>query len=134
MKLERAQHLLDRAESTARTAGLAMALAVVDASGVPVATRTMDGATRIAATTVVAKARTAVHFARPTHEVLESALVNPVVYQSFLEVSDQGLVYSMGGIPIFDREQIVGAIAASGGTGAEDVQIASAALAGEGNA
>jgi uncharacterized protein GlcG (DUF336 family) len=129
MNLELAEGLLDAAQEAAESLGVAMALAVVDAGGHPVAMRRMDGATVIAAATVIPKARTAIHFGRPTADVVESARRDPVVYASFLEASDSRLVYSMGGIPVVDEAgTIIGAIGASGGTGAEDVEVSEAAL------
>lgn len=132
MNLERAQRLLDRAQRAAEAIGVPMALAVVDAGGHPVAMRRMDGATTIAGSTVVPKARTAIHFGRPTADVVESARRNPHVYSSFVEASEARLVLSMGGIPIIDGGVVVGAIASSGGTGAQDVEVSSAALVGDG--
>ncbi len=129
MNLQLAEALLDAAQQAAESLGVAMALAVVDAGGHPVAMRRMDGASLIAAATVIPKARTAVHFGRPTADVVESARRNPVVYGSFLEASDSRLVYSMGGIPLFGGDgTIVGAIGASGGTGVEDIRVSEAAL------
>lgn len=132
MNLQRAQELLDRAQTAAEALGVAMALAVVDAGGHPVAMRRMDGASTIAGDTVVPKARTAVHFGRDTAEVVEAAKRNPVVYASFLEASESRLVLSMGGVLLIDADgTISGAIAASGGTGAEDVHVSTAALEGD---
>ena len=131
MKLDRAEELLDKAQAAAEVLGVAMALAVVDAGGHPVATRRMDGASIIAGDTVVPKARTSIHFGRPTAEVVEAARRSPVVYASFLEASESRLVLSMGGIPLTDGDGvIVGAIASSGGTGLEDVQVSTAAIGG----
>lgn len=124
--------LLDRAQAAAEALGVSMTLAVVDAGGHPVAMRRMDGASIIAGDTVVAKARTAIHFGRPTTEVVEAAKRNPVVYASFLEASESRLVLSMGGIPLVDADGVInGAIAASGGSGAEDVQVSTAASNGD---
>lgn len=132
MNLQRAQELLDRAQTAAEALGVAMALAVVDAGGHPVAMRRMDGASTIAGDTVVPKARTAVHFGRDTAEVVEAAKRNPVVYASFLEASESRLVLSMGGIPLRDADGVIrGAIAASGGTGEEDILVSAAALQGD---
>jgi uncharacterized protein GlcG (DUF336 family) len=129
MNLDRAIRLLDAAQAAAEELGVAMALAVVDAGGHPVAMRRMDGASTIAGDTVVPKARTAIHFGRPTADVVESARRNPEVYGSFLEVSESRLVLSMGGIPIRDPDDtIVGAIGASGGTGEEDIRVSTAGV------
>ncbi len=129
MNLARAIRLLDAAQRAAEDMGVAMAIAVVDAGGHPVAMRRMDGASAIAGDTVVPKARTAVHFGRPTADVVESAKRNPEVYGSFLEASESRLVYSMGGIPIRDPDgTVVGAIGASGGTGEQDIEVSTAAI------
>jgi len=132
VNLQRAEKLLDRAQAAAEALGVAMAIAVVDAGGHPIAMRRMDGASTIAGDTVVPKARTAVHFGRDTAEVVEAAKRNPVVYASFLEASESRLALSMGGIPLRDADGVIrGAIAASGGTGEEDVLVSTAALQGD---
>ena len=129
MNLVTAQQLLDAAQTEAARLGITMALAVVDAHGAPVAMRSMDGATIIAARTVVAKARTAVYFGRPSAEVLASAVDHPSVYESLGAAVPEGLVYSMGGIPLVADGVVVGAIAASGGTGEQDIAVAAAGAA-----
>lgn len=129
MKLERAKRLLDAAESAAEEIGVAMSLAIVDAAGHPVLVRRMDGASIISGETVVAKARTAVHFGRSTEDVVESARRNPVVYGAFLEASESTLVYSMGGLLVLDPDgSVAGAVGASGGTGAQDIEVSTAAI------
>ena len=128
MNLAMARALLDRAEAEATRIGTPMALAVVDAGGILVAFRRMDGASLIAGATVPAKARTAVYFGKPTADVLERANVHPRVYQSFLTATDEPLVYSMGGLPIVVDGSVIGGTGASGGTGEEDIQVAEAAL------
>jgi uncharacterized protein GlcG (DUF336 family) len=123
-----AKRMLDAAEAEAERLGVAMAIAVVDAGGAPVAMRRMDGATMIAAVTVQAKARTAVYFGRPTTDVVESARRHPPVYGSLLGAAEESLVYSMGGTPIVMAGSIVGGIGASGGTGEQDVLVSLAGL------
>lgn len=128
LTLAMAQLILDAAQQEAERLGVPMALAVVDAGGSPIAMRRMDGASIVAATTVVAKARTAVYFGRPTSDVLDSANRHPQVYGSFLNATEESLVYSMGGLPIVLDGVIAGGIGSSGGTGEEDILVSEAGL------
>lgn len=129
MRLDTARAITDAAIAAATDADAPMAIAVVDVAGDVVLAVRMDGATPIATETVVAKARTALAFDRPTTDVVEAAERRPTVYDSFLTASSRPLVYSMGGIPLRDGGRTVGAVGASGGTGEQDVVVASAAVA-----
>jgi uncharacterized protein GlcG (DUF336 family) len=108
---------------------VAMALAVCDAGGHLVLLTRMDGAPLLAVQTAPAKARTAVFLRRPTAATVELAKRNPEVYGSFLSAASDRLVLSMGGEPLWDGPDLIGAVAAAGGSGAQDVAVAQAALA-----
>jgi uncharacterized protein GlcG (DUF336 family) len=108
--------------------GLRVAVAVCDGGGHLTHLVRMDGASIIATESVVAKARTAVYFRRPTAETLESARRNEVVYSSILATADEKLVLSQGGVPLFDGDALVGAVAVAGATGAEDMTLAETAV------
>ncbi len=121
--------MLAAGEDRAASLGVAMALCVSDAAGEPILLARMDGASIAAVRTVAAKARTAVHFGRPTAETVERSRVNPTVYASFITVGNGDWVLSMGGIPLLADGDIVGAVAASGGSGEDDIAVAEAAAA-----
>ncbi|GIW08190.1 MAG: hypothetical protein KatS3mg060_2995 [Dehalococcoidia bacterium] len=127
LTLADALRLVEAAEERAREIGVPMAIAVVDAGGHPIETRRMDGAPVAAMTTVVAKARTAVHFRTTTEALVEGAKAWPEVYQSWITVSGGQWVLSKGGVPLWRNGQLVGGIGCSGGTGAQDISCAETA-------
>jgi uncharacterized protein GlcG (DUF336 family) len=89
----------------------------------------MDSAPLLAVDTVQAKAHTAVYLRRPTESTVDRARLNPSVYASFMVAAAQPLVLSMGGEPLWLGDDLLGAVAAAGGTGQDDVAVARAALA-----
>jgi uncharacterized protein GlcG (DUF336 family) len=102
-----------------------MTVAVADAGGHLLAFARMDGCVLFAAETAPAKARTAVFFGRPTHETVERSSLFPTVYSSFVAMSSAPIVLSMGGIPLWDENEVlVGGVGAAGGSGEEDVEVA----------
>jgi uncharacterized protein GlcG (DUF336 family) len=125
-----AQDLLDACLVEARRLGRPMTLAVCDAGGHLLAFARMDGCPVIAADTAPAKARTAIYFQRPTTETVERSRTHPTVYSSFVDTASAPIVLSMGGIPLWRPDgALVGAVAAAGGTGEEDDQVAEAGVA-----
>jgi uncharacterized protein GlcG (DUF336 family) len=123
-----AQRLVAAAITAAERLDVPMAVAVCDSGGHLVAFGRMDGAPLLAVQTAPAKARTAVYLRRPTAATVELAKLNPEVYGSFMTASPDFVVLSMGGEPLWDGPDLVGAVAAAGGTGAQDVEAAAAAL------
>jgi uncharacterized protein GlcG (DUF336 family) len=120
--------LIDAARAAAEGLGVAMSLAVVDAGGHALAMLRMDDASLLSAGTVIAKARTAVFCRRPTHVSLERAKLHPEVYAGLAAQMVPGMLYSMGGYPLEYRDRLIGALAASGGSGEQDMAVAEAAL------
>ena len=128
LTLQRAQEILAAGIKEAERLNTLMSIAVCDAGGHMVAMIRMDSCMLLAAESVQAKARTAVYFGRPTAETVERSRDHPTVYDSFVAVSSAPILMSMGGLPLRDEGgAIVGAVAAAGGTGAEDVIVATAA-------
>lgn len=123
-----ALELIDTARRMAERLDRPMSLAVVDAGGHPLAMLRMDDASLLSAGTVLAKARTAVYCRRPTHVSVERATLHPEVYLSLAAEMQPGMVYSMGGYPLVADARLVGGVAASGGSGEEDMQVAGAAV------
>lgn len=129
LRLDDARRIVAAGERKAQEIEVPMAICVSDAGGEPLLIARMDGASVAAGRTVAAKARTAIHFGRPTAETLEKSRLNPEVYGSFMTAGKGDWVLSMGGIPLTTDGAIVGAVAASGGTGEQDVLVAEAAYA-----
>lgn len=125
---ELAEHLIAAAIAEAERLGAAMAVAVCDSGGHLVAFSRMDGTALLAVQTAPAKARTAVFLRRPTADTLERARRNPEVYGSFMNALPEYVVLSMGGEPLWDGPDLLGAVAAAGASGEQDVAVAAAAL------
>ncbi|TVQ46570.1 MAG: heme-binding protein [Gammaproteobacteria bacterium] len=123
-----ALQLISAAREHAASLEAPMAFAVVDAGGHPLAMLRMDGASLLAATTVVAKARTAVYCRRPTHVIVERAGLFPEVWSSLVSTAVPPLLLSMGGFPLECAGEIVGGFASSGGSGEQDIEVSQQAL------
>jgi glc operon protein GlcG len=124
-----AQALLAEALAVSSARGYRMAVAIVDIGGHPVAMTRMDGASILAAESVVQKARTAAWLGRPTSGAVDIGKEWPHVYLSFAIAAQGAITWSRGGFPIQTQAGLIlGAIAAAGGTGAQDAEVALAAL------
>lgn len=119
LTLEAARTVVSAAEREAVREGLTMCLAVVDDGANLVLFARIDG-TQIGSVAVSqAKAISAVSFRRPT-KVFEDRVAggwNPLL-------GLPGAVPIEGGVPLIVEGQVVGAIGVSGGTPAQDGQVA----------
>jgi len=99
-------------------------IAIVDDGGWPLYLERMNN-TQVTASALIApeKARTAALFKRPSAD-LENAINNgrPAA------ITAPGFVMMEGGLPIVVNGSVIGAIGVSGGTKAQDSQIAKAGL------
>ncbi len=116
--LELALELLALIRAEAGERGLALAVCVVDAAGHVVASQRMDGAALGAMRLAVGKAHTAVSWGTRSGEFMESTQPGGVDW-GFNSTDSRVVVYA-GGVPLFVDGQLIGAAAASGGTGEED--------------
>ena len=102
-----------------------MAIAIVDPAGILVYYEKMDNTQNGSANVAVDKARSAALFKRPT-KAFQDGLAAGGEGLRLLEL--QGAVPIDGGLPILMGGRIVGAIGASGGTSAQDGQVAKAGV------
>lgn len=112
------------AEAEAKKNNWNMAFAVVDAAGDLVLLHKGDGARASNVEFATAKARTAARFQRPT-KALDSLIAGGRV--QFLAAKD--MFPLEGGVPIVVNSQVIGAVGVSGGTSAQDAQVATAGIA-----
>ena len=123
-----AQAVIDGAAAKALELGLPVIVAVLDAGGHLKAFRRMDGAVLASIDIAISKARTAVLFQANSEAVWEYC--KPGAPAPGLELTNGGLAPFGGGIPIRSRDgTVIGALGVSGGTVAQDVEVAQAALA-----
>jgi uncharacterized protein GlcG (DUF336 family) len=123
-----AQAVIDGAAAKALELGLPVIVAVLDAGAHLKAFRRMDGAVLASIDIAIGKARTAVLFQANSEAVWEYC--KPGAPAPGLELTNGGLAPFGGGIPIRSRDgTVIGALGVSGGTVAQDIEVAQAALA-----
>ncbi|MEF3306141.1 GlcG/HbpS family heme-binding protein [Paenibacillus sp. GYB003] len=127
MTLETAKALIAAAERKSRELGLAVDIAIVDDGGNLVAFHRMDNA-RIAGIDISqGKAWTSVAMRMPTANLAQSAQPGGPTFG--INTTNGGrLVILGGGIPLVKDKTIVGGVGVSGGTSAQDIEIATAAV------
>ncbi|HEY9235131.1 MULTISPECIES: GlcG/HbpS family heme-binding protein [Phenylobacterium] len=123
-----AQAIIDGAEVKAREVGLPVIVAVLDAGGHLKAFHRMDGAVLGSIDIALRKAKTAVLFGAESEAVWEYC--KPGAPAPGLENTNGGLAPFGGGIPLKDRDgSILGALGVSGGSVAQDMEVARAGYA-----
>lgn len=127
VSLKMAKKILDAAEKESRQIDLASVITVTDAEGNLIAQRRMDNAWLPSVSISRQKAYTAAGFEMPTHNLAD--ITTPGESLWGLHTTDDGqLVIFGGGYPLEDEEEVVGAIGSSGGTVAQDRQVAEAGV------
>lgn len=114
-----------------KAAGMALPIvfAVADSAGGLILVHRMDGALPASLDIAINKAFTAAAFRMPTHELGEQAQPGRPLYG--IEATNQGRVVLFGGgYPCFRNGAPVGALGVSGGTAAQDMEIASQVMRG----
>jgi uncharacterized protein GlcG (DUF336 family) len=111
------------AVAEARKNNFTMAIAIVDPNGTLVYFEKMDNTQNGSASIAVDKARSAALFKRPTKAFQDILAAGG---EGLRILALQGAVPVDGGIPIIVAGKIIGAIGASGGSSAQDGQVAKA--------
>ena len=123
-----ARAIIAAAEAQAKTIGVPVNIAVLDAGAHLKAFGRMDGAVLGSIDVATSKARTAVLFGIPSDAVWEYC--KPGAPAPGLERSNGGLTTFGGGFPLFDGAgAMIGGVGVSGGAVAQDVEIAKAGAA-----
>src|SRR5262249_13452178 len=125
LSLELALAVLARVSEEAEARDVALASAVVDASGHILASQRMDGAALGAMRLAVGKAFTAASWATPTGDFGSST--QPGGDDWGWNTTDERIVVYAGGIPLLVDGELVGGLGASGGTAGEDEECVTAA-------
>lgn len=120
--LDQARKVIAAAEAESKKRGWAHGIAVADPSGDLVLLVKMDGAQNAASKIAEGKARTAALFRRPGKVFFDAVEGGHSYVMSLLP----GLVAADGSFPIIENGKVIGAIGASGGTGAQDAIVAKA--------
>jgi uncharacterized protein GlcG (DUF336 family) len=123
-----AQIVIEGAEAKARELGLPVVIAVLDAGAHLKAFRRMDGAVLGSIDIAIRKASTAVLFQANSEAVWEYC--KPGAPAPGLQHTNGGLSPFGGGIPLKGKDSAtIGALGISGGTVAQDMEVAQAAFA-----
>lgn len=104
-------------------------IAVVDVGGTVVAQARMDGASLSSVVLAYDKAYTSLSCRLATSEITRIAQPGGDFYGIANGLGGRAIIFP-GGIPIKVDDQVVGAVGASGGNGAQDEEVARAAAAG----
>lgn len=115
--------MLQAARETADRIGQPQCIVIVDASAVELASLRMRGAKVLSLRSARAKAMTAASSGRP------SAAVPEAVRQQIALATEDGMTGLPGGLPIMFAGDVLGGIGVGSGSGAQDVEVARAALA-----
>ena len=124
LTLRAAQEMAAAAQREAEKNDWKMVICVVDDGGHLIYLARMDGAQIASVTVAKDKAVSAVRFKRPTKTFEDAVAGGRVVVMKLAEA-----IPIEGGLPIIVDGEVIGAIGASGGTGAQDGQVAAAGLA-----
>ena len=123
MSLRLAVRLIETVEQKAEEMGMRVVVAVSDASGRPVAVHCMDNAYHGSFDVAVNKTYTATAFQMSTKEL--SRLCQPGQDLYGLQFSNEGKVMILGGgEPLKVGDTMIGALGVSGGTAAQDTELA----------
>ncbi len=123
--LEHARKISAAAQQEARDNGWLMVVAIMDAGGHLVLLERMDGAQFGSVQVAQDKARSAVAFRRPTKAFHDMVAAGG---EGLRMLAMSGAVPIDGGLPILVGGAVIGSIGISGGTSAQDGQVAQAAL------
>lgn len=122
--LEAAKAMMAAAEAEAQKNGWNVAITIVDASGTLIMFQKLDNTQPGSIGVSQGKARAAALFKRPSR-LLEDLITGGKT--AFLSV--EGIVPLQGGVPVTADGYVIGAVGVSGGTAAQDEQVANAAIA-----
>ncbi|WP_341486820.1 heme-binding protein [Pararhizobium sp. A13] len=122
-----AQAIIDGAKAKAHQLAFPVVIAVLDAGAHLKALERMDGAVLASIDIAMRKAATAVLFQANSEAVWEYC--KPGAPAQGLQLTNGGLATFGGGIPLKSPDgTVIGALGVSGGTVAQDVEVAQAAL------
>ncbi len=128
ISLAAAQRVLAAALAKAEAMGRLFCLCVADPAGDPVLSARMDGAPRLSAGIAADKAYTVAGFGGMPTDRWWGAIENePSLVHGITKVPR--LIVFGGGVPLYSRGELVGAIGVSGGSADEDAEVARAGAA-----
>ena len=124
---EDALALIEGATAHAHEIGVPMCIAVTDESGNLIAFSRMDGGKVLSVSLSQDKAYSAAVSRRPTHEYNEICVPGSLTF-GIHSYSEPRFTVVGGGVPVFDGEDVIGAVGCSSGTAVQDRACADAGV------
>ena len=126
LNLKMAKKYVEFAKEMAKKNNMKVVVAVVNKYGNPIIIEAMDDAFIISFNLARKKAYTAVALKMPTHE-LAKLTQKDADLEGLENMIDEEIVTLGGGAPIYNNNNIIGAIGISGGTATQDIYLAKCA-------
>jgi glc operon protein GlcG len=126
--LEEGQRMLQACLEKARSMGISVSVAIVDAAGIPVCSARMDRAGILTPDIAYGKAFAAAAFKRSGREMGEQWAPGAPVPSAMIIRTGGRFVPSQGSLPLKSGDDVVGAIGASGAKPGEDEEVAQAGV------
>jgi uncharacterized protein GlcG (DUF336 family) len=129
LTLREANRILAAALAAARAANMPpVTVAVLDAAGHPVALQREDGASMLRVDIALGKAWAAAGMGVASGVLHKRAQDNPVFFNALAASSAGKFIPQTGAVAVKRDGRVIGAVGASGGTGAEDEAICAAGV------
>ena len=128
LTLDQATALLSAARTASDDVGIPMSFAVMDPAGHLVALARMDGAPWISVDVAIGKAWTAAAYGAPSDSQKQKMEPMPNFAGALSAMTGGRYVPQTGAVPVYRDGELLGALGASGGTGAQDEQACAAAV------
>ncbi|MCA9961461.1 MAG: cob(I)yrinic acid a,c-diamide adenosyltransferase [Chloroflexota bacterium] len=127
LTLKECDRLIEAGIRRAQEIGVPMVLTVVDQNGDVIESRRMDDALIVSVTLAPHKAYTAATVRLPTHELAQAAQPGQSLFG--IDVNLPKITLVGGGLPLHKDGKVVGAVGVSGGSVAQDIDVAQAMVA-----
>ncbi|MGH2585143.1 MAG: GlcG/HbpS family heme-binding protein [Dehalococcoidia bacterium] len=121
---EQAERALEAAVAKAVEMSIAVAIAVVDDKGGPVALARMNGARYFTGEVAIGKAKASALFGNPSGRMAQN--IPPAIAGAVTEITGGRAIFWQGAVPIKSAGELVGAIGASGSTSENDEVVSQA--------
>ena len=129
LTLDEGLGLCSAARSAAEQMGVPMSFAVMDPAGHLVALARMDRAPWISADVAQGKAWTAAAYGAPSDAQKQKMEPMPNFATALTAMTHGRYTPQTGAVPVYRDGELLGALGASGGTGAQDEEVCTAAVA-----
>jgi uncharacterized protein GlcG (DUF336 family) len=128
LTIDEAMTLCSAARDAATDLGVPMSFAVMDPAGHLVAFARMDGAPWVSADVAQGKAWTAAAYGAPSDAQKQKMEPMPNFATAVTAMTHGRYTPQTGAVPVYRDGTLLGALGASGGTGAQDEQVCSTAV------